>query len=250
MTQKRLIFTLILATLMYCIPMLTLKALPWWISATPSLTSTPIDSGITLSGTFGGNVFGTASPPINYPDETKIGDIMLLVISTDTVSTIAGAAPAGWSLLHTIVVGTDMSAHVWWKRSTEANPANETWNSIFTPAVSGVYQVVSYTGCVASGTPINASQATSMPSSSSWTGSVTTTVNNCMVIGIFAADLPTGQTFIWSGSIIDRADRNNAGVGFLTIGDEITPLAGLKTMSGTPSVGRSHARFIYALTPL
>jgi len=230
--------------------MLTLRALPWWISASPSLTSTPIASGITLSGTFGGNVFGTVSPTINYPDETKIDDIMILVISTDTISTIAGTAPVGWSLLHTIDVGTDSTGSVWWKRSTEANPANETWTSIFNTAVSGVYQVVSYSGCVASGTPINASQATTMPISSSWTGSVTTTVNNCMVIGIFTADQVSGATFTWSGSIIERADRNNAGVGFLTIGDEITPLAGLKTMSGTPSSSDSYARFIYALTPL
>lgn len=250
MTQTRLIFTLILATLMYCIPMLTLKALPWWISTTPSLTTTPIASGITNSGTFGGNISNTISPSINYPDETKIGDIMLLVISTDTLSAIAGTAPTGWSLLHTIDVSTDSTGHVWWKRSTEANPANETWTSIFSTAVSGVYQVVSYTGCVASGTPINASQATTMAISSAWTGSVTTTVNNCMVVGIFTADQVSGATFTWSGSIAERADRNNAGVGFLTIGDEIVPVAGLKTMSGSPSASDLYARFIYALAPL
>jgi len=233
-------------------PLVQLKAIPLWVhiaGSTGAATSNP-PAGVTFRAVSGGNITGTPTVTANYPDATEVNDIMILAIATDLVSVASGTPPAGWTLLNSVDAGADSTLHVFWKRSTTSNPATETWADIFPVNNSGAYRVVSYSGAVTTGSPFNASGTNSSGFTSAWTVSLTTTAANSLVVAVFGADtVSTEFSVTYPVDATERADFNNAGSGFVAIGDVPVASPGVKTVAVTPFSADSYAAAAYALTP-
>jgi hypothetical protein len=179
---------------------------------------------------------------------------MILAIATDLTSVASGTPPAGWTYVSTVEASTDSTLHVFWKRSTEANPATESWTDIFSANASGAYAVVSYAGVVTTGSPFNASASNGSGFTSAWSTSVTTTVANSRVVAIFGTDPPTGLSVSWPEGVAERVDYANASSGLVSFGDVLVPSPGVSTIAVTPNISGtttadSYAAAIFSLTP-
>lgn len=253
-----------LITSLWCWSLIpTLNAIPLQIliadAGAESEAPPTVFTGIAFRGAQTGIGTTTLSPLVDYPDDTQVDDIMICVFSSNAISTLSGdSLPAGWNFLGSRIVGTvdniDCEGHVFWKRATVANPPSETWSNLFTGTPpTFAYGVVSYSGCITTGNPINASNSLSSGYNGTWSISVTTTVPSSMVVGIFCADTASNPAFYWEPSIISRVDFDHdttgASSGYLTIGDSVVVTPGSKNMTGFPKFSDSYAAFAYSLTP-
>lgn len=217
---------------------------------TESIPPPVITNNISFTGATTGTFTGTTSPNIAYP-ETLENDILVVTLAGDTVSSSSGAPPTGWTKLDQVEHGTTGTIHIFWKRVTITTVVAEVWTNLLSASTTGVFAVLGYRGCIATGSPIDVSLTGSQTGSISWsTGSITTTGPNRMAVGIFGGDLVAGLSFTWGAGITERVDFNNNGVGAITIGDILVPVAGSVTMTTTPTTSTTAARAIYALKPI
>lgn len=115
-------------------------------------------------------------------------DIILALVTTETNGTTPGTA-TGWTPIGSDdscpEPGRPLSGHFFWIRRGASAPAtNWTSGGGSTPQVG----YVCYSGCKTSGDPINASLVTGQPTGNGDTtyehGPITTTVDNCMIVGL------------------------------------------------------------------
>lgn len=243
--MKRLIVYFI-ACIWCWAPLVQLRALPLHLFLRGATVST---SPIEFVGSDTQEIFGVNDAYADYPPGVLAGDIVIVVFATDTIHNASGTPPAGWTKLDQVDAGTDTTGSSFWKRLTVDGEAGETFTDIFDAPESGASVTVVYRNCIASGSPINASSATSAGSSSTWTGSVTPTIDNSMVVALYGADAPTGFASTWISGNDERADYLASSLtGYITAADKLVATAAPTTMQCT-NAGDSYFQFIYALSP-
>ena len=196
---------------------------------------------------------GYSSPyniSVSYP-AVSANDILLAIISTERRVDFDGTPPTGW----TKVIETDGdAAHnptqaVYWKRATGSASAStgNPWSSIMNGAQYYYAWVGAYSGCVTSGSPIDASAGSYQGYGTSWSQSITTQTDNAMVLAVAGSD-NDARTFVWSDGteLIDKAYQSTASV---SINEKIESTAGAATRSGTISAAISGTMTAVALKP-
>ena len=107
--------------------------------------------------------------------------------------------------------------------------------------------VGAYSGCVTSGSPIDASAGSYQAYDTSWSQSITTLTNNAMILAVAGSDNES-RTFSWSDGteLIDKGYQSTASV---SINEKIESTAGAATRSGTISSSISGTMTAVALMP-
>lgn len=136
---------------------------------------------------------GTASPVVNKPSGVQNGDLMLMLVVTNTNANTATPI-AGWARVGTEVdAGTDCTGAVYWKI---ANNEGSSWTmtSLFDASEIARFFVIAYSGTHDT-TPINQSSSRYQDSSSSDVSatSITPNVDGCMIVHLVGVD-PSGAT--------------------------------------------------------
>lgn len=200
----------------------------------------------------------TQSPSISYPlADREVNDIWLAVFATETTHTSA-AAPAGWFKTNE-VDGAGDSVSVFWKR-VDGTEDSETWTTMFASTETGRCIILSYRGCITTGTPFD-TLATNVGGTGTAhdTTSITTTVVNTMLVSFFTCDPANAgvSTFAWDAGqdITERIDSDTAVVGnngvlaAIYVAEKPKAAAGAVTMGGDSSQSETMLELIYALKP-
>jgi hypothetical protein len=211
-------------------------------------------TGITLEDSAENEGFTGYSSPydfsVSYP-AVSTNDIMLAILTTERRVDFDGTPPAGW----TKVIETDgdnsynPTQAVYWYRATGSASAStgNTWSSIVNGAQQYYAWVGAYSGCVTSGSPIDASAGSFISYNTNWSQSITTQSNNAMILAVAGSD-NNARTFVWSDGteLVDKIYQSTASV---TINEKIESTAGATTRSGTISAAVSGTMTAVALKP-
>ena len=196
---------------------------------------------------------GTASPTVNYPS-TVADEIMLAFYVTNSASNASGTPPSGWTKVEE-ADGTDESAGVFWRRATGSEPASETWTNIFDASESSLWIVLTYEGCITSGSPIDVSANDTSGFGSSKSIGATTVTNRCMALGMFGID-PGGTILAtYTGGSTKRIDSDTTPSGqdgtlnYMTIGEKIVAPAGAYTIDCTLDTSETASEVTLSLKP-
>lgn len=173
-------------------PSLSPPAAPGTFRASTSAASTPI-TAIVLA----------------KPAGLTTNDVLLAAVIVHGTPTIT--PPTGWTLIRSDVNGTDLKQAVYWHLAGGSEPSTYTF-SFSVPVSATVAGIAAYSG-VNTTTPIDVSAGQANASSSSITApSVTTTVANTMIVGIFGLDNdatftpPSGMTERWDVDVQGTSD--------------------------------------------
>jgi len=161
---------------------------------------------------------------VSKPTGTVDGDIMLATLmagsSVSQAATLAVTPPAGWTLLGTTVSQTQGGGgfhgafYVYWKRASSEGASYDFTHSTLTTQAT----VTSYSGCLASGSPVDVfSQNNGLTINSTGTG-ITTTVANTLLL--YLAHNWTGTGLTPPSGMTERFD------GICYVSDEARPTAG------------------------
>lgn len=131
----------------------------------------------------------------NKPTGTVDGDIMIAALHTNA-GTSAITPPSGWTLIGTAAADASFTAdvNVYWKRaSSEGTDYTWTWTNTARTSLA----ISSYSGCVASGSPIETDVNTANDDTTDWSAmthnvpGIVTTVANTMAIYVYGGDSST-----------------------------------------------------------
>lgn len=224
--------------------------LRWKSSLKPAaaVVSTDItleDSAVTTATSF-------ASPTnidVNIP-AVSTDDILILFSTTNDFSEPTDSPPSGWTKI--VEKDGDQSGHstvaAYWKRASSSSVATtETWSAFFPNGEYYYIWVGAYSGCVTSGSPVDAYGTASFGFSSSWSVDVTTTVDNAMVVTISGStNNSVTQTWADGTELIDTTYASEAAV---SINEKLEATSGAKTRSSTASTNTSASMIAVALKP-
>ncbi len=203
---------------------------------------TPTFIGTAGSGAASGNV--SITPPATVKDDILI----CAVISADNV---ASTFPAGWTIYKEGNNGAVLRSTVAWKRATGAEGA-----FTVTHAAGSFIRasVVVYRGCVATGSPINASSIRHNVASATCTATaITPTVPNCLIL--FTSHSLSGentdQAATDPGAMKERFENNPSGILGVSGADGFN-LAGASTGNATTTLAAvvDNTGILTSLTPL
>ena len=204
------------------------------------------DSAVTTAIDFSSPV----NVDVNIP-AVSANDILLLFCTTNDYSEPTSSPPAGWTkIAEKDAASTNISTvAAYWKRaSSSASATTETWSSFF--AQSEVYYVWvgAYSGCVTSGSPVDAYGSSTVSFGTPWSVNVTTTTADTMIVTISGNTNPNITHTWYDGTeLIDTAYFSaNATV---SINEKLEATAGSKTRTVTPSVTTGNAMIAVALKP-
>lgn len=163
---------------------------------------------------------------VSKPTGVAAGHVMIAQVTARGGTGTTITASSGWTLIQRDDSGTTLAQAAYYKVATSSEPASYTWTFNTPQQASG--GIVAYSG-VDNTNPINANGGQPNPSSTSITApSITTTVADTMLMGLFGTAVsttvtpPTGMTERWdiasSGSAATRitsegADESFAGPG-------------------------------------
>jgi len=197
-------------------------------SAAASVTTPQAGGG----GTSGTITLGAAATGVNTSTNTLTlptpahapGTVLLAAVEVRGQPAIT--APAGWQLVRMTPNGTSLRLATYWRLVGSSEPASYTWT--FSSAAGAVGTVLAYNG-VSPTAPIDVSGGQANASSTSVTApSITTTVPNAQVVGLFAVSALT--TFRPPADMTERSDvASPAAVQFKVTGstaDTVRPVAG------------------------
>ena len=107
--------------------------------------------------------------------------------------------------------------------------------------------VGAYSGCVTSGSPIDASASGLTAYSTSWSIDITTVTNNAMILAVMCTDR-NDRTFTWSDGteLVDTIYESTASV---TINEKIESTAGTHSRGGTMNAAAGGTEMAVALKP-
>lgn len=176
----------------------------WTLALAPSGTAPT--SGVRPRGVPTTNAVGGGSTNItlNTPSGVAAGDVLLAFMGNNGAAT-GMTAPTGWSVVNPTSVntggsGTDnVTAFCFYKVAGSSEPASYTFTSSSGDFLEGM--LIAYAG-VDNTSPINASGAvTPAASTTATSGSITTTVANCMIVqGLLtqaAREMKVGSGVTW-----------------------------------------------------
>ena len=181
------------------------------------------------------------------PPATQTNDIMICAVST--LDNVALSFPAGWTIYREGNNTAAMRSTLAWKRCTGAEAA---FTITHTAGSNIVANVAVYRGCVATGSPINASSLRHDGVSGTCTAdAITPTVPNCLILFSMHSDVAvasSGQAATDPATLTERFDNSlNPGV---SLADGYN-VAGGSTGNATGSTAAArHTGGLTALTPL
>jgi hypothetical protein len=165
----------------------------------PATVTTPADTGGGTGGGTGGAISFTGATTATNTSTTTLalprptssaGTVLLAAVQVRGAPTIT--PPAGWQLVKLTPNGTSMRLATYWRLAGSSEPASYTWT--FSSAVSATGSVLAYNG-VSATSPIDASAGQANAASTSVTApSITTTVANAQLVGLFANTTLTSFT--------------------------------------------------------
>jgi len=187
---------------------------------------------------------------VNIP-AVSANDILLLLCATNDTSNPTTSPPAGWTKIveQDGTVASQSTAVAYWKRaSSSALATTETWSSFFPDAEGYYIWVGAYSGCVTSGSPVDAYGSSATNYGTPWPVNVTTTTADTMIVTISGS---TNQniTHTWSDGteLIDTAYPGTSAT--VSINEKLEATTGSKTRTVTPSVITGNAMIAVALKP-
>ena len=204
------------------------------------------------SSTGGEGHTGYSSPynvVVKYP-AVSVNDIMIAIIATDLRRNITSSPPTGWTKVFEQdgVQAYEPTQAIYWKRATAAAAAtSETWTNGSHAPASYYTWVGAYSGCPASGNPIDAFDGRRKGYSSYWPVSITTLSDDAMIIATTGTDRDYITT-TWSDGteLLDVIYRSTAS---LSINEKLEATAGAKTRVATLSNNISGTLVAVALKP-
>jgi hypothetical protein len=223
--------------------------LRWKASLKPAAAAT----GITLEASATTTATSYATPvniDVNIP-AVAVNDILLLLVATDGESDPTASPPSGWTKI-TQQDGTpsyQSTTAAYWKRASSGSTATtETWSSFFPNGETYYIWVGAYSGCVSSGSPVDAYGSSAMNYGTPWTVDVTTNTSNAMIVAISGCTTPT-ITSTWSDGteLIDTAYPGT--FASVSINEKLESSAGSKTRTVTPSATTGNSMVAVALKP-
>ncbi|MEN8803413.1 MAG: hypothetical protein ABF297_15695, partial [Thiogranum sp.] len=146
---------------------------------------------------------------ISKPAATAVGDLLLAAVATDGDNTSSLAPPAGWNVINVADRGREVTFGVWWKLAgaSESNSYTFSWSS----SEQAYGWIMRFTGHDPA-SPIDANSndigSTASPSSPS----VTTTVNNTLILrlgGFDDDDITVGAPGLSGHTAINMNDSGN-----------------------------------------
>jgi hypothetical protein len=185
---------------------------------------------------------------VNIP-AVSANDILLLFCTTNDYSEPTDSPPTDWTKI-TEQDGSSSSVSTlaaYWKRaSSSASATTETWSAFYPNPEAHYIWVGAYSGCVTSGSPVDAHGGAAIAFNSSWSVNVTTTTADTMIATI-AGNTNGGITHTWSDGteLIDTSYYSGGAA--VSINEKLESTAGSKTRTVTPSVSGASAMIAVAL---
>lgn len=188
---------------------------------------------------------GTSTLTINKPTDTVDNDVMVAIFITNGDTAIT--PPAGWTLTQeqNTQVGI-YTARTWTGyKVASSEGASYAFGSATSQRCSGI--IVSFSGCDTT-TPIDASSGTTNQAGPGAALSITTTVDNTVVLFLTGYDISSQQTITEPGGMTEAGDTNSAQVSEVAyVAQASAGATGNKTPQAGPNAGNS--AFLIALTP-
>jgi hypothetical protein len=215
-------------------------------AAAPATDITLEDSAVTTGVDFS----APTDIDVNIP-AVSIDDILLLLCTSDGASNPIASPPAGWTKIaeQDGASASHSTVAAYWKRaSSSASATTETWSSFYPDSEAYYIWVGAYSGCVTSGSPVDAYGGAAVGFSTPWSANVTTTTADTMIVTVSGSTNST-VTHTWSDGteLIDTVyPGTNATV---SINEKLEATAGSKTRTVTPSITTSNAMIAVALKP-
>ncbi len=131
----------------------------------------------------GSNAFAIT---IGKPAGTVAGDLLIAAVVTDDNNSSSLAAPAGWNLVHVADSSGQVTFGVWWKLAgaSEGSSYTFTWSQKGKKTYGWIMRFTGHDPV----TPINTTANTSGSSAAPPSPSVTTTVNNTLILRLGGFD--------------------------------------------------------------
>lgn len=147
---------------------------------------------------------GTGNITVNYPTRSN-NDILILFVETaaaqPVVTVTAGAGGGTWTKV-TDVQGTDSTLNIWWSRWTTGQATSVTVTDVGDHQIGGV---ISFSGCVTTGTPYEGlNTSTSASTTSGSFPAVTTTYYNTEIVGM----MTQGRDANWTNEFSAYTNSN------------------------------------------
>jgi hypothetical protein len=247
----RLLVAMLLVSL--TVPLETLRPDPATVAAA-AVARVPEDADQTppaSPGTYRSVETAVSTPltelTVDAPAGLTSGDVMVAAIVVRSDATIS--TPTGWTLVRSDVSGSSLRQSAYVKVAGGSEPGSYTWTfSAQTPAAAG--SIAAYTG-VDTTTPVDVSGGQANASSSSVVApSVTTTIANALVVGLFAT--ANDGTFSPPSGMTERTDVPVDGTAQATasLADVSQASAGASgTKTATASVSAVNIGALVALRP-
>lgn len=184
---------------------------------------------------------------VNIP-AVSANDILLLLCTTNSPSNPTSSPPSGWTKIaeQDGTSASQSTVAAYWKRvSSSASATTETWSSFYPDSETYYVWVGAYSGCVTSGSPIDAYGSAATNYGTPWSVNITTNAANAMIVTISGSTNVVTQTWTDGTELIDTAyPGTNASV---SINEKIEATTGSKTRTATPSTTTGNAMIAVAL---
>jgi len=178
----------------------------------PSSTEAALDTPGTYRSTATAATTPITAIVVNKPAGVVTNDVLLAAVSVDQTPTITPAA--GWTLVRSDANGTTQTQALYWHAAGGSEPATYTF-AFGAPVTAAVAGIAAYSG-VNTTTPIDVAAGQANAASTSITApSITTTVANTMVVGVFGLDKnatfspPAGMAERWDVDALGTADQGS-----------------------------------------
>ena len=199
------------------------------------------------------------TPGVDYSAPTDItvnipavstNDILLLLSTSDSISNPTTSPPAGWTKIADqdgTTAGQSTVAAYWKRASSSASATTELWSSFYPDSGESYYiWVGAYSGCVTSGSPVDAYGTSAVGYATPWSVNVTTTTADTMIVTI-SGNTKSDITHTWSDGteLIDTAYPGT--VATVSINEKLEATSGSKTRTVTPSYTTGNSMIAVAL---
>jgi hypothetical protein len=181
------------------------RALDWGASGEVTPPAGPVFEEFT-EATLGNN--GT-SLTIGKPSGTAAGDLLVAAVVTDGDTTASLAAPAGWNIITVADRSGEVTLGVWWKLATAAESSSYAFN--WTNSEQAYGWIMRFSGHDPAN-PVNGNASNVGSSASPSTPSVTTTIDDSLILhigGFDDDDITAGDPGLLGTTAINMNDSGN-----------------------------------------
>ena len=192
--------------------------------------------GVVFRSATSGTFASTVSPVVTAPTGLADGDVILIMFGVNDNDIGTGGSPNlnGFTDLGIVQNGTQGAGHAL-RKIASGEGASWTFTDLWALGSAGAYGCVVYHDDAAGDASVD-QVASNAPASSTTpvSASITPSVDNCMIVGMFGGDHPTGVTATTLGGATERVDTSpNNGEGHVYIEELLQTTAAAVTMSAT-----------------